>query len=54
MILRDVFDACSTFDSTGLERVLHPDVRTAHTASFTEVRGGLIYRHATYDCCEAF
>jgi ketosteroid isomerase-like protein len=27
---------------------------TAHIASFTEVRGGLIYRHATYDCYEAF
>src|SRR5690349_17343269 len=119
MILRDFFDACSTFDSTALERVLHPDVRirelpnlmnpgggesdraaalaafergrgllsaqsfelhcavvdgdtiaarstwrgtlaatgqelTAHIASFTEVRGGLIYRHATYDCYEPF
>jgi ketosteroid isomerase-like protein len=27
---------------------------TAHIASFTEVRGGLIYRHATYDCYEPF
>ena len=27
---------------------------TAHIASFTEVRGGLIYRHATYDCYETF
>jgi ketosteroid isomerase-like protein len=25
---------------------------TAHIASFTEVRGGLVYRHATYDCYE--
>jgi len=119
MILRDFFDACTTFDSAALERLLHPDVRirelpnlmnrdggeadraaalaafergrgllsaqsfelhssvvdgdtiaarstwrgtlaatgqelTAHIASFTEVRGGLIYRHATYDCYEAF
>jgi ketosteroid isomerase-like protein len=119
MILRDFFDACSTFDSAALQRLLHPDVRisempnlmnrdgtesdraaalaafargrallsaqsfelhsavedgdiiaarstwrgtlaatgqelTAHIASFTEVRGGLIYRHATYDCYEPF
>jgi ketosteroid isomerase-like protein len=27
---------------------------TAHIASFTEVRDGLIHRHATYDCYEAF
>jgi ketosteroid isomerase-like protein len=117
MILREFFDACTTFDSAALERLLHPDVRisempnamnrdgserdraaalaaaargrgllsaqsfalhsavvdgdtiaarstwrgtlaatgqelTAHIASFTEVRGGLIYRHATYDCYE--
>src|SRR5262249_10172957 len=119
MILRDFFDACSTFDSAALARVLHPDVRirelpnlmnrdggerdraralaafergrgllsaqsfdvhsavvdgdtiaarstwrgtltatgqelTAHIASFTKMRGNLIYRHATYDCYEAF
>ncbi len=119
MILRDFFDACSTFDSAALHGVLHPDVRihelpnlmnreggerdraaalaafergrgllsaqsfelhsavvegdtiaarstwrgtlaatgqvlTAHIASFTEVRDGLIYRHATYDCYEPF
>ena len=27
---------------------------TAHIATFTQVRGGKIYRHATYDCYEAF
>ena len=119
MILHEFFDACTTFDSAALARVLHPDARisempnlmnrdgterdrdaalaafdrgrgllaaqsfevhsavaggdtiaarstwrgtlaatgqelTAHIASFTEVRGGLIYRHATYDCYEAF
>jgi ketosteroid isomerase-like protein len=26
---------------------------TAHIATFTQVRGGKIYRHATYDCYEA-
>lgn len=35
-----------TLASTGQEL-------TAHVASFTQVRGGLIYRHATYDCYEA-
>ena len=25
---------------------------TAHIATFTQVRGGKIYRHATYDCYE--
>ena len=25
---------------------------TAHIASFTQVRDGLVYRHATYDCYE--
>jgi ketosteroid isomerase-like protein len=119
MILRDFFDACSSFDSAALDRVLHPDVRirelpnlmnrdggerdragalaafergrgllaaqsfelhsavvdgdtiaarstwrgtlaatgqelTAHIASFTEVRDGRVYRHATYDCYEPF
>jgi ketosteroid isomerase-like protein len=27
---------------------------TAHIATFTQVRGGKIYRHATYDCYERF
>ena len=27
---------------------------TAHIATFTQVRDGKIYRHATYDCYEAF
>src|SRR5690242_5051542 len=27
MILQDFFDACTTFDSGALERVLHPDAR---------------------------
>ena|ERR1700754_348462 len=27
---------------------------TAHIATFTQVRGGRIYRHATYDCYEPF
>jgi len=27
---------------------------TAHIATFTELRDGLVYRHATYDCYEAF
>src|SRR3954451_23770735 len=27
---------------------------TAHIATFSEVRDGRIYRHATYDCYEAF
>jgi ketosteroid isomerase-like protein len=27
---------------------------TAHIATFTEVRDGRIYRHATYDCYETF
>jgi ketosteroid isomerase-like protein len=27
---------------------------TAHIASFTQVRDGRVYRHATYDCYEPF
>src|ERR1700742_4918425 len=119
MILHEFFDACTSFDSAALERLLHPDVRisempnlmnrggserdratalaafargrgllaaqsfevhsavadgdtiaarstwrgtlastgqelTAHIASFTEVRDGRVYRHATYDCYEPF
>ena len=27
---------------------------TAHIATFTQVRDGRIFRHATYDCYEAF
>jgi len=27
---------------------------TAHIATFSEVRDGRIFRHATYDCYEAF
>ena len=27
---------------------------TAHIATFSEVRDGKIFRHATYDCYEAF
>jgi ketosteroid isomerase-like protein len=34
-----------TLAATGLQL-------TAHIATFTQVRGGRIYRHATYDCYE--
>jgi ketosteroid isomerase-like protein len=36
-----------TLAATGLEL-------TAHIASFTQVRDGRVYRHATYDCYEPF
>ncbi len=118
MILDDLFDAATNFDTVKLAAIVHPDVRfsempnlinpegserdrgaalagfergrellsaqsydviervgdgdtiaarvtwrgtlfngqelTAHIATFTQVRDGKIFRHATYDCYERF
>jgi hypothetical protein len=43
-------------DSPAADRVQRAELVqravTAHIATFTEVRDGRIYRHATYDCYE--
>jgi ketosteroid isomerase-like protein len=60
VIIDDFFAAAATFDTIAARATWRGTLAasgqqlTAHIATFTQVRGGRIFRHATYDCYERF